>query len=263
MKNIFMIIAISICIASCQKEIDVDLNETNPIIVLEGNYSSEDSTVVLKVSLTSSYFDSAPSSSIDNLNPTITNEAGVSQSLVSIGDGEYILTNYIPTYNSTYQLDVLYNGQLYSASSTLPQVVDLDIITYEFTPGFFGSDDGYFSYLNFLDPADTTNYYIVQLSLNQLAYDGLTDLTLQDDALTDGNTISRPIFSVPLFQLGDTIGMELRSISEEMFDYYSEIQSIAGSQSSAAPANPKNNWNNDALGYFSAYSKSTQEVIVL
>ena len=263
MKNIFTIIAISICIASCQKEIDVDLNETNPIIVLEGNYSSEDSTVVLKVSLTSSYFDSAPSSSIDNLNPTITNESGVSQSLVSIGDGEYILTNYIPTYNSTYQLDISYNGQLYSASSTLPQVVNLEAITYEYTPGFFGSGDGYFSYLNFLDPAGTTNYYILQLSLDHIAYDGLSELTLQDDALTDGNPISRPIFSVPLFQIGDTVGMELRSISEEMFDYYAEIQSIAGSQSSAAPANPENNWNNDALGYFSAYSKSTQEVIIL
>ena len=110
-------------------------------------------------------------------------------------------------------MDVLYNGQCFTVpQARYPHVVVLDTITYEFTPGFFGSDDGYFSYLNFLDPADTTNYYIVQLSLNQLAYDGLTDLTLQDDALTDGNTISRPIFSVPLFQLGDTIGMELRSI---------------------------------------------------
>ena len=86
---------------------------------------------------------------------------------------------------------------------------------------------------------------------------------LLDDRFTDGNPISRPLFLDPLFQLSDTIGMELRSIDEVVYDYYTELLTIAGSQASAAPANPESNWNNDALGYFSAYSNSTQEVIVL
>jgi len=99
MKNIFTFIALSISIVSCQKEIDVDLNEANPVIALEGNYSSEDSLVTLNVSLTSSYFDSELTP-IDNLSPVIKDANGVSQSLISNGDGTYALTNYIPEYNS-------------------------------------------------------------------------------------------------------------------------------------------------------------------
>ena len=263
MKNIFTLIAIILIIASCQKEIDVDLNESNPVIVLEGNYSSEDSTVVLKVSLTSSYFDSNPSVFIDNLTPSITNAAGVSQSLLPIGGGVYVLTNYIPTYNSLYSMEVLYNGQIYSALSFLPEVVVLDPITYEYTPGFFGSGDGYFVNMNYLDPPGVINFYALQISLNNIEYNGVSELTLQNDLFSDGNPISRPVFLDSLFQTGDTVGMEFRCIDEVVYDYYSEIQSIAGGQTSAAPANPESNWNNGALGYFSAYSKSSQEVIIL
>jgi len=263
MKNILALIALSLAIVSCQKEIDVDLNETSPVIVLEGNYSSEDSTVVLQVSLTSSYFNSGTSPSIDNLAPIIKDANGVSQTLVSYGDGIYALTDYIPTYNSNYTLEVLYDGQLYSATSTLSEPVTLDPITYEYTTGFFGSAEGNFTYLNFTDPIGAGNFYIVNLSLNDENFDGLSDLVLQDDRFSDGNPVSRPIFFDPLFQIGDTVGMELKSVDEVIYDYYTEAQTISGGADSAAPANPKSNWNNSALGYFSAYSKSNQEVIIL
>lgn len=263
MKNIFTFIALSISIVSCQKEIDVDLNEANPVIALEGNYSSEDSLVTLNVSLTSSYFDSELTP-IDNLSPVIKDANGVSQSLISNGDGTYALTNYIPEYNSIYTMEVSYNGVLYSASSTLFPPVVLDTITYEFIPGF-GDDipPGYLSTVNFLDPVGESNFYLLQLSNNHEESIGFNYLVLLDDRFTDGNPISRPLFLDPLFQLSDTIGMELRSIDEVVYDYYTELLTIAGSQASAAPANPESNWNNDALGYFSAYSKSNQEVIVL
>lgn len=262
MKNLVSIILISLIGFSCQKEIDVDLNETNPVIVLEGSYSSEDSLVTLKVSLTSSYFDANPSPSIDNLSPAIIDGNGVSTPLVSLGDGLYILSNYVPNYNSIYTLSVDYNGQIFSANSTLPSPVALEDITYEYTPGFFGSGEGYIPYLNFQDPLALVNYYVVQLSLNEKNYDGLSDFILQDDRLSDGNFVSRPLFSDPLYQLGDTVGMELRSIDEFTYDYITEAQTIADGGSSAAPANPKSNWNNGALGYFSAYSKSNKSVII-
>ena len=67
------------------------------------------------------------------------------------------------------------------------------------------------------------------------------------------------------FQIDDTIGMELRSIDKDIYYYLNEAISIIGenSASAAAPANPNSNWNNNALGYFSAYGNSRKETIII
>jgi len=142
-------------------------------------------------------------------------------------------------------------------------VVNLDDITYEFFPGFFGGESGYAPFLNFNDPADTVNHYVAVLSVNNYIYDGIGEMFTQDDKLTDGNLVERPLFADKLFDLDDTIRIELRSVDEDIFDYYEQADAIAGDgQSSGAPGNPETNWDNKALGYFNCYSSSRKEVII-
>ena len=70
--------------------------------------------------------------------------------------------------------------------------------------------------------------------------------------------------------IGDFITVDLMSIDKATFDYYLTANSVNASGSngrgpsstSAAPTNPVTNWNNNALGYFSAYT-SSQKTIVL
>ena len=249
-------------IASCQKEIDVDLNESNPILVLEANYSAKDSTVRAIVTLTSSFFNNEPSPNINSAVATITDHLGNGTNVPSVGNGTYVLTNYIPTFGTTYTLTVVYDGVTYTAECDMNAPVTLDPITYEFFPPFFGQS-GYAPYLNFQDPAGDTNYYVVVLARNDTLWNNLSDLLTQDDALTDGNYVERPLFSRDLYQIGDKVGMELRTIDGDIYNYLNDVISTAGSgQSSAAPGNPDSNWDNGALGYFSCYSSSEQTVII-
>ena len=90
----------------------------------------------------------------------------------------------------------------------------------------------------------------------------MTDLYHQDDDYSDGNFVERPLFRTKAFQVGDTVGFEMRSMDRTVYNYFTEVLSIAGGQSSAAPANPKATWDNKGLGYFSAYSNSRAEVII-
>ena len=102
------------------------------------------------------------------------------------------------------------------------------------------------------------------ISKNGYERSKVTDFILGDDRLTDGNSVSRPLFIDSLFVIGDTIDIELRSIDEKIFKYYSEIQTIAGAgQATAAPSNPIAIWDNGALGYFSAYGNSRETVVIL
>ena len=262
MKHLLYILGFFTVITSCQKVIDVDLNETDPKFVIEGNYTAEDSTVRVKLTYTSNYFDESTPTEVNNATVVIKDHLGIEQTIPSIGEGMYELTNYIPNFETSYTLTVNHGGITYTAVSTMHTLVQMEDITYEYYPGFFGLDPGYVCDLNFYDPAGVENYYIIALSLNGVPDTKLTSLFLHDDAFSDGNLIQRPLFLEEFNQVGDTVGMELRSIDKVTYQYFYEILSIAGGQTSAAPSNPANNWDNDALGYFTAYSNSRKEVVI-
>ncbi|MDG1147716.1 MAG: DUF4249 family protein [Crocinitomicaceae bacterium] len=261
MRNIIYLFVVTSVLISCQKVIDINLNESNPTPVFEGIYSAEDSTVNVKLSLTSNYFNSETSSSINNALVSITDNTGLTSIIPSIGDGMYKLQNYIPSFNTTYTLSVNYNDVVYSIQSDLTDPVPLDAITYEYTPGIFGPNSGYMVFLNFNDPIAIANYYQVVLSLNGEELNTLADMFILDDSLLDGNFVSTPLFREELFQVGDTIGMELRSIDKDVYHYFYELYSTLGGDS-AAPANPSSNWDNNALGYFSAYGNSRKDIVI-
>jgi hypothetical protein len=262
MKNLFYCFSILIAFASCTKVIDVDLNDADPKFVVEANYTAEDSTVRVKLTLTTSYFDNEPSTSLNNLVVIITDHLGNPQTVPFIGNGYYELTNYIPIFNTDYTMTVQYDGKTYTAVSRMNPPVPLEPITYEYYPAFFGLEAGYITYLRYNDPPGVENQFIVVMSLNYEEEGNLTDFYLQSDDFSDGNFVNRPLFRTEAFQIGDTIGLEMRSMDKTVYNYFSEVLSIAGGQSSAAPANPKTNWDNKGLGYFSAYSNSRREVII-
>ncbi len=69
-------------------------------------------------------------------------------------------------------------------------------------------------------------------------------------------------------KLGDIITVELQSIDQAAFDFYKTANSVNASGStgggpsstSAAPTNPVTNWNNKALGFFTAYTVSKKSI---
>jgi len=262
MRNLIYCFSILVVLSSCTKVIDVDLNDADPKFVMEANYTAEDSTVRVQLSLTTSYFDNDPQTSVNNLVVIITDYLGNPTQVPFIGNGSYELTNYIPVFDTDYTMTVQHNGITYTAVSRMNPPVALLPIEYEYYPPFFGLDAGYITFLRFNDPANIQNQYIITMSLNHIEEANLTDLFLQNDDYSDGNLVERPLFRSDPFQIGDTVGIELRSVDKSVYDYFSEILSIAGGQSSAAPANPKSNWDNKGLGYFSTYSNSRMEVVI-
>jgi hypothetical protein len=67
-----------------------------------------------------------------------------------------------------------------------------------------------------------------------------------------------------VFQKTDTLIVELQSIDKATYDYFTTLESISGNvmEQTASPANPISNFNNGALGYFSAYSFDRKIVII-
>lgn len=256
MKKIFFaFILLNIALLnSCQKVIDVDLNEADKKIVIEANYIATDSLVNVRLTNTSSFFQAYSPDYINDAVVVISDGNGVSTTIPFVADGIYTLTSYTPTPGMTYTITVSHGGINYSASSSLePELIMQTPYSQFLEQGFFGEPGGYLVFFKFQDPIGQGNYYNVIAQANDTIYNQVSDLTIGNDELTDGNIVERPVFT-GYYAVGDTITYELQAINKKMYDYYSELQTIAGGgQGSAAPANPTYFWSNKGLGYFSAY----------
>lgn len=261
MKKLITLSIVMFGLFACQKVIDVDLNDASPQLVIEANYIASDSLVSVRVTKTSSYFDTNPSPEVNTAIVTLYDQNGTPTIIPSVGNGEYELSGYIPTYNSNYTLTVSTEGTTYTAICHLASPVPLEpIVEQYFPPGLFSGDGGYVILVRYNDPVDTSNFFEIIQGKNGIFKDSLSSILTQDDALTDGNFVERPLFNI-IYQSGDVANIELRSVDESIYDYVQQAQST-NDPSSAAPGNPSSNWNNSALGYFSAYSYSRQSLLI-
>ncbi len=260
MKYLALILGI-IIFASCQKAIDVDLNKANAVTVIEANYTAEDSTVRVFITETSNFFSGESEPTVDNAVVTITDQAGNSQQVPFASAGWYTLENYIPNYGTTYTMTVLSDGTTYTATCDMLPLIPQQTVFYEYLePGPFSGDGGYLVALSYFDPIEEGNFVSAILTKNDTLLSDLDDLSLLDDQFTNGNLVIQPLF-VRLFDLGDTVEIEMRTINKKIFDYYTELTSLTD-PNSAAPANPDYQWENRALGYFSAHPSSRQSVVI-
>lgn len=265
---IISLLALYILTTSCEKIIDVDLNEANPAPVFEAILEN-DSTCVVTASLTSSYYDNSTSPAITNATMTISDQLGNSETLSHEGDGVYRGSSILGIIGNTYTLDINIDGDLYSASSTILPTTSIDSCSIQDRGSLFGGGGApgppqYFVYVNYTDPGNLTNFYAIQTTYYDSVEVGYTtDYRIADDELSNGIS-TRSFTTFNSFKQGDTLRIELASIDPATHLYFKTLQDAlaGGGFASAAPANPTTNFSEGALGYFGAWSKDEIEFII-
>lgn len=257
----FLYFSLFAILLSCEKVIDLEVNDMEPKLVIDAEYIASEDLVKVKLSKTKDVFSGEDFTFVSGAQAEIIDENGVSTSLSDLGDGNYELTGYVPTYNSQYTLRVIYDGEIYQSSDYLAVPVTLDSLTSEFEEESLFGSEGYVVYMNFTDPSGS-NYYRAVRTVNGEELTERGQQFLFDDGFSEGNQQSVPFFSAR-YEVGDTIDVELRSYSKKSFDFISELLDIAGeSGQSAAPANPNSTWTNEAIGNFAAYSYDAKSIVI-
>ncbi|MCH2046628.1 MAG: DUF4249 domain-containing protein [Saprospiraceae bacterium] len=255
---------------SCEKVIDLDLNEASPKPVFE-SYIEEDSVCYVSATWTSSYYDNSTSEFIPNATITISDGLGNSENLVYQGDGVYTGNTIRGTVGRTYSLQIDVDGNNYTASSTMPPLVGIDSFTVQSVSDFFGGvgpgggKPTFWVYANYTDPANEENFYAVRTTYwDSVEARYTTDYSIDDDNISDGIS-TRAFTTFNRFEVGDTLVCELPSIDYPTWLYFKTLEdALSGAGvASAAPANPTTNIQGGALGYFGAWAKSRKEYIVI
>jgi hypothetical protein len=272
-KTICLLIATATVFTSCEKEINLDLKNTSPKLVVEGNILWGLDTVInqqeLKLSLSANY--------TGNTNPL-----PVTNAIVMVNDGTNTYTynhiengvyrsSFIAANNKTYKLIINYEGDEYNAYETLKAGgAAIDSLAVNYFPSALGSPEGNFITVNTTDPLNERNFYLWQLYINeQLMINpspGNIYRAIQKDDYFNGQPLINylPFDNFPVVT-GDIARMHQLNISEQMYNYYYSIFNLTGSSPVSGDVPPGkirgnilnlNKSDKNALGYFGACSVS-------
>jgi hypothetical protein len=262
-------IAIIVCIAStlvlssCQEVIEIDLNSSNPVLVVEGQIV-KDSTVWIKLSYTTDYFNNEEMVFEENASVVLTNGNNDSETLDYFGDGLYKGNILLGEVDENYNLDITTGTDEYTAGSTLmPPSEIYEIVVTESDMQRPGQDEiSYSLEIKFKDVTASDDFYMMKFFINGL----LDSYALVDDKIfLVGDTVSYPVIRKSFYE-NDEVIVRLHTVDNGTFNYYNQLSDAIsdgmGPGGSSTPYNPASNFGEDVLGYFAAWSYVSDTVVV-
>ena len=243
-----------VLLASCKKDIEIDYHQVNPLYVVEASVSNEG--MKARISMTNDMDDNTTTSDISGATVTITGSDGSSVNLPYINDGTYRSATK-GTPGVTYTIDIEVDGNHFSSSSTMQKMPTLNKF--------------HFSWMKILntrmligevlvqDIPDEDNWYFTHLYRNNKGYRWSL---MRGDLNPDGQLQS--LYSIgreddddeDMLREGDRLRLELRSIDRKTYDYLYSMQLMGDTGN-----NPLPDFTGGCLGYFSAYSQVTCDVV--
>lgn len=277
MRNLYTLLLLLLTL-SCQKEIELDYRDIEPVVSIEGRVTNEQ--VYVLITRTRSMNDSVKGRGIGGAVVTISSEDGTEQLVYDARDGYYRPASGMKGVpGRTYRLDVTLDVHQYAASSTMPR--QAPIVSTQFIWQSL-LDNGMLMYEMWAsDPEpDVRNYYWYRVdrrakdpkvrqkqgtdayrwssfddrgAINARIY---RDIMCVNEEMMDGQDIEDDQLKSILFD-GDTITLQLMTIDRAMFEYY---QSLSVGQRMGA--NPISNISGGCLGYFAAGSVSHADTVI-
>ncbi|MDP3915672.1 MAG: DUF4249 family protein [Bacteroidota bacterium] len=254
---------------SCEKVIDIDLNQSNPRYVIEGNLSNIAGESKVKISKTLNFDETIANPAISGALVTITdNKGNQTDTLDESTAGIYIKPGLTGIEGHTYTLKVVIGNEIFEAISTIPLNVNLDSLVQETLAGSYsgggpggsgrpGSDHGSSTIQiipHYTDPLNFINYYQFEVTRNDTLVD---DIFIRNDVGFNGSSSHLPLRIKA--DKGDVVTIDLQCIDKAVYNYFFGLNENIN-QSSATPANPTSNLNNGALGYFKAHTSKKKTI---
>jgi hypothetical protein len=255
-SNLLTIISISTLIitflSSCEKVIDLELKDSEPVVVIYGDINDQTDNQYVRISRTYSFTEPNKFNAVTGARVIVTTQAGSVINYSEITPGVYQSPKFRGRTGVSYTLDVTVDGKKFTAISTMPQKVILDSLNFR-EVSFFGKNSLHLV-ANFLDPKDIQNQYRYVLSVKSKVVEDV----VSEDRFNDGNTVANTIYhELNDLEPGDDIELDLQCIDRNVYRYYYAFgQNLGEGGPPVAPANPPSNISNGALGIFSVYTSS-------
>jgi hypothetical protein len=259
--RLYSLIITLMILSSCTEIIDIDLNSSNPQIVIEGNVSNTGESVI-KITKSVNFDESNNLPKVQNAIVEISDNLGNSEILLESSEGIYSTSSFGGVEGRTYSLNVQVDNLKLESVSYMPNNVSFDslFVTKGSAPGFPGAQENDLFYevrVKYKDPADEVNFYrFVEIVNNEI-----TNSYVFNDRLNNGEYVTVPLLNLSRELVpGDVLQIEMQCIDEFVYEYFNSFGNTQGG--SPTPANPYTNIIGSELGYFSAHTSEIKEKLI-
>jgi hypothetical protein len=250
-------------IMSCEEVIEVNLNTSKPVIVVEGQIE-QDSTAWVKLSYTADYFNNQESDYIQNATVSLEDDIGNVEIFKYHGKGLYKGSAIKGMVYRKYTMHITGEGFNISASSILnPATI---IYSLKFEESYFQhpgeTEQAYIALLTFRDDPLSEDYYMIKFWENDTLMDESYHL-IKDSYYSNMDVIEYSSMR-DRFDIGKEVVARVYSIDKSTYSYYSQLNDLleSGMGGSSTPYNPLSNFGPSVMGYFIAYSYTSASTIV-
>lgn len=254
MKNFILIITSLFFIVSCEKEIDLDLENQSGKIVIEGNVTDQEGPYFVRITKSVDFTQENEYPPVENMFVELSDDLGQKEVLQYLNNGYYQTSYFQGQPGRTYTLKILADGKQYSAESTMPIAVDFEGLEQD---SFMVAGETSYTLLPvFTDPPALGNRYLFRYHVNERSKANFLEFS---DNVNNGLPNQRPLLlpnddsdgSVKV-KVGDEVTVEMNCIDNNIYTYFSALLQL--SSGGVTPADPPSNISNGALGYFSAHT---------
>lgn len=270
-----LFIATLLLLTSCEKTIFLDMKQTEPKIIIEGQVTDLATHNYVKISRSTGFYHTGIAPRITDATVTVEDDEGNIFSFIHYqGEHPDSAGFYFPevpfngVMNRTYTLTVVTEGKTFTAQDKILRLVPLEKLEYQINtneqddpedPGRF-----YELLLYVKEPKDTRDYYLFKCYRNGvLEYADENDIYFADDELIGENIdgIPLPVF----YEKDDVARVEVYSLTRNAFVFYRDLQKLLnndGGMFGTPPANPRSNISNGGLGLFQVSAIQTGELVI-
>jgi len=252
MKNFILIIfsltTIFFFTTSCEDDIssEVDLGTAPELVVIDAWINNKPEPQTIKISASQAYFDNSGLAGLTGAEVVVIEETGKQFLFEETGNGVYTWTppagETFGTIGQGYALAVTHNGVTYGSATRMNRVPPLDSITFRFEEGNSFLEDSYFAEFWSRDPVGKGDTYWIKTWKNEKYLGNPDQINIAYDAgFSQGGIVDGLIFIPPIrdsvnpfededgtflspYNPGDSIYVELHSISNEAFFFLSEVR---------------------------------------
>ena len=294
MRHIVLFIFVTILFTHCVVDFDLKLPKAEARLVVEGLISNKPGPhYVLLTKSKIGAFATHDKSSLRNAELVkdalviITDDSGQIDTLKLINandhsssidywyDGGYKTSSLKGIPGHTYELKIMVWGKEFNASAYMPPVPEIDSLRYVMKTAEKDGSKNYVPLLNFIEPQNIENYYLVQLKDEFSPYSSVNSENWEYSIYAD--TYMKPYVSnldislgvnprgitYMMYQEGSEIYLSLSSLTKEAYTYYKvlldQFENDGGSYK-PTPTSPPGNISNGGLGLFRASSFSEKRI---
>lgn len=261
MRRISLIgpIALFLALVSCEKDIDIDYRQVDPLYVVEANVNQDRS--IVRITMTQNMDDNSNDHGVEGATVVISSGDSIHRQLSYTRDGYYSAA--LPGKPGTrYNLTIDVDGHHFTSTSTMQQCPVMN--SFRFVWKKIASERYLLGELHLQDIPHATNYYFLHIFRNNVGYRWAV---LSDDQRTADGDLQQVFTCVTereqekgtssdVLNEGDRIRIDIRAIDRSAYDYLYSMQMMDNTGT-----NPVSNITGGCLGYFTAYYQITHNVI--